>query len=598
MSISFETSASPVPGAPVYRRDQSTHCKKLVVGIHGMGDQMRNGFIQNIAELFARYHPTPTQATRLPLGLWDAGGDDPVEDHAIGFVPAGKDKWLQPYAFAELHWAHLPRLLERGHRLEDPTVWPKSIVDRLGQRHNLNAEFHETGLRIAATVVEEIGTTIRVLDRLLAIFRIIGKFEFDLKRVVECSLCDVQQVAEYQGQRWKFLKYFFHRMEALSKRCPGAEIHFVAHSEGSALAFYALLSALRNETAPRGIDLSWIERVHSFSTLGSPIDKHLILFPEMWYLFSSKTTWRPLSHKIRWRNYCDCADPVGFDLDTARLQLKAWGCDAFEFRPEDDQVFRRYLFPGKAHGDYFRDDELFKHLIENAIEPRTSTVPKLRNRWFGSISLTIPLAIAAAIHVAAVVAIAIAGGSFAPGGKELCELLSGAALLFGTTVLARTLRLTQKLGIVVAAVVFYGITVLFFNIEADSFAGRYFVGASISLVVIALAVDYCAIKRRRRPIGGLRAMTLLGAVVILVWLLLKLSFPTADKLPMLREFVGAVAFYYLWWLGALVYDMAYCWTRYVNSENDLVTRVRKLIRPSAPDPDGVDSAETFEQELG
>jgi hypothetical protein len=210
MSTAAAKDIPPVPGAPVYRRDQSEQCKKLIVGVHGMGDQMRNAFVQDIARLFARYRPSPTQATRLPLALWDTGGDDPDEDHAIGFVSVEKTRFLQPYAFAEMHWAHLPRKLEdQGHRLEDPTVWVGSIVDRLGQRHNLRAEFNETGPRIAATVVEEIGESLRLLERLLLVFKLGGIFDFEIGRIVERSLCDVQQVADLQGQRRTFLRYFW-----------------------------------------------------------------------------------------------------------------------------------------------------------------------------------------------------------------------------------------------------------------------------------------------------------------------------------------------------------------------------------------------------
>ena len=50
-------------------------------------------------------------------------------------------------------------------------------------------------------------------------------------------------------------------------------------------------------------------------TIGSPIDKHLVLSPE---LFGEGAPLQSPDRPIDWRNYYDEGDPVGFALDDAR----------------------------------------------------------------------------------------------------------------------------------------------------------------------------------------------------------------------------------------------------------------------------------------
>ena len=74
--------------------------------------------------------------------------------------------------------------------------------------------------------------------------------------------------------------------------------------------------------------------------------------------------------RIQWRNYYDYGDPVAFNLDSTRVWLKANGWDhVFEFEEEHDYGFERYIFPGKAHIDYWMDPAVFGHFIQNVIRP-------------------------------------------------------------------------------------------------------------------------------------------------------------------------------------------------------------------------------------
>src|SRR4029077_18844118 len=138
---------------------------------------------------------------------------------------------------------------------------------------------------------------------------------------------------------------------------PSAEIYIVAHSEGTVVSLLGLLQAFRESPLP-----AWATRVRGLMTLGSPIDKHLLMWPE---LFGTTAPAAAPAAKIEWRNYYDYGDPIGFALDDARKWLKRHQWDAvFNFAPSGDIGFTRYPFPGKAHVDYWTDNDLFGPFLQ------------------------------------------------------------------------------------------------------------------------------------------------------------------------------------------------------------------------------------------
>ncbi len=662
---------APVPGVAVYRRNQKEHCESLVVAVHGMGDQVRNAFGQQIAELFSKHsilekNAPRHQTTRLALGTWDAGKES-VEDNALGIVPAIVDSdsnpgtpWLNPFAFAEMHWATLPRKLEKeGHRLEESTHWAGSVVGRVSQRHGLPGKLGARGPQLAADAVEGIGESLTIISRLIALGSRAGLGKFDLNDILEKYLADVQQLTEYSGQRRKCVDAFIDRMAELdsqTERKDGsrADIHIIAHSEGTVLAFLTLLNALHlprvsahDNQMPKPSRawedrVSWIKRVRSFTTIGSPIDKHLILWPEMWYKFCfgenaaggkdpdekeppvNKENWRQLNQPIRWRNYYDFADPVGFDLDTARAQLEAWHCNScFEFLPEHDHGFRRYPIPGKAHVDYFSDTELFGYIIRDAVDGEKLRSPeKTRppDTILGRLSPWIPFVAVLLVHFAAVFILYKAVGADAvdreavpvdsgtavdteadkENKQRLLGILGCGALLFGTTAAARILRLPCNFwscvlggGIwLIGAVLFclfpgihlielsksIGLDELSKSIGLEKLALILFVAISAALVVIALALDRRALAQQNRPVAGIRTLIRIGgiplAAILVGWELL-----FSDGGASAFVLIGSgVAFVYLWWLGILLFDLAYIWGRYINRrKDDILDRLRPKI---------------------
>ena len=204
--------------------------------------------------------------------------------------------------------------------------------------------------------------TIAVVERLSFLARQAGVFSFDLRKLLDDYLGDVQIVTEFKDQREKILAAFDSVMAAVHLRFPAAEIHVVAHSEGTVVAFLALLRAFR-EAQPPG----WTGQVRGFMTLGSPLDKHLVLWPD---LFGGGPA-HPPPAPIDWRNYYDFGDPIGFALDEARAWLAAneWN-QVFRFPADQghDNGFTRYPFPGKAHVDYWADEEVFGHFISTVVK--------------------------------------------------------------------------------------------------------------------------------------------------------------------------------------------------------------------------------------
>ena len=127
------------------------------------------------------------------------------------------------------------------------------------------------------------------------------------------------------------------------------------------------------------LDTRWIERVDSFVTLGSPIDKYLTIW---WlnyrYLRKCKDRLLPRPRKINHFNYCDELDPVGHKLDVVQ-QTPVYEA---MFDGREDVVFNRYSTPGIAHNGYWTDQTLFRWILHWAVDKDNAAKPPKEPRWF------------------------------------------------------------------------------------------------------------------------------------------------------------------------------------------------------------------------
>lgn len=639
----------------------------LVIAVHGMGDQGRNDMAQTVAAMMARSvmpKDGGSQAIQLPRGLWEGSeADDPIQDDVIGFVPTEHGpQELKNMAFAEVYWADVLRKAEKaGHRIEDSPKWAGSVVDRLRQRHDLKPgfDFSQAGLALGAMVVEEIAESLRILNNLLLLADKAGIFRFDLGKITEQYLGDVQQVADFRYIRDQCLDRFFARMQRIHSRLPKARIHFIAHSEGSVLCFYALLHALKDHQRGKHPQ-PWIENVISLTTFGSPIDKHLILWPEMWgwlsygeeritqtlleelrldeavksspncpecpslqkekleaaemrqlLLEKQRSRWFQPTTPIRWRNYYDLADPVGYDLDTARQKLALWGCEAFEFDPDKghDTGFRRYPFAGKAHVDYFGDLEFFRHVRQSAIEGRRP--PRLGSGFWGRCSIVWPWLIVGALHLAAM--LALHRGMAAEGAKQVqvvgCSflrylftdqvvawlrsydgLVACALMLIGVTAWSRASSILGKAVLQWGTLTFVACSAMAMRFASGLPEGLFvklLVVPSLTMVAIGLLTNRLATNF---PVWALRWQMMTGGGLLGVAVIYLFRNPETS---MLSAVSGAAAFMFLWWLAALLFDLVYVWGRYINwSKNTFLD----LLRPKMAWHAAASALKRFEEE--
>ena len=438
--------------------------------------------------------------------------------------------------------------------------------------------------------------TIAVAERLCFIAEKAGLFTFDLRRILEDYLGDVQVVAEFAVERGEILKTFHQTMEKASLECPNADIYIVAHSEGTVIALLGLLDAFesKDKTPP-----AWTKHVRGFMTLGSPIDKHLYFWP---HLFENRLPVCKPDTPIAWRNYYDFGDPIGFDLDGIRRWLDKSGVgptgvkwrDVFEFEAQHDFGFTRYPFPGKAHIDYWEDDKVFGHFIKSVVAPddrpgkqerrahqaptsdassstdRSSLLPPQTKRWSWIASWILPyVGIFAVLLTAAFImdkAVLMASGNDTASVLEIFRGTVGlATLLYGVTIGARIPRLTKSpfswvaaflacAGSVAVCLASWG---AFDSVPEDVVP----ISSTMLWIYTAAVIVFSSLFSILRPQWGATPMILMGTAFV--------AFSAFTIVGMQHEgptwplVVATGAFLYLWWLAALLFDLVVAWHVYI-----------------------------------
>ncbi|KXU92415.1 hypothetical protein CR51_30705 [Caballeronia megalochromosomata] len=623
---------TPAPDMPIARRVQ-----KIVVAIHGIGNQLHSDTVRSVASQFgARYDP-PLPV--MPLGYFDIAGVGEVDVRQLDLPQGGpytaeQRDFYSALGFAEVYWADIPReVVKQDDTLEESKAWGLSIVSRAQAAYMLNVDerkLEPADFSLASGIVEEIVETVAVMQSLLAVTEKAGIFKFDLAPMLRDYVGDVQLVADFRQHR-ETIVFRFHRvMERLvalaTARCQCApEVYIVAHSEGTVISFLGILQALSTPTVsdPKDgkqiISTDWVQSLRGFMTIGSPIDKHILLWPKLWEGMVLKSDMQgdavtqtersggpiTLPSRIRWRNYYDYGDPVGFALDTARTYLDHHGCRAFEFEPVHDFGFSRYWLPGKAHTDYWTDGDVFGHFIENVVlDRRTAKAPK--NRQFrGIVSTAVPYLLSFALHLLAVFFIykAVTASSDSGAGGESTapefiyltrSVFALACLLMGTTVAARLPRLVKARGaqrtgawlrwriaallaFVAGALVFWlvllsGVAAFLASPFAD-ILHRDAADPVVGKAVFVLAGFVCATSgwlAPRKPHWGRRILVALGTLMMVLIVGVRLWGDLAGK-PIWPVVLGGAFFLYAWWLAILIFDLAFVWHRYVRNSVALDT---------------------------
>jgi hypothetical protein len=559
---------------------------KIVIAIHGIGDQYRNATVQSVVNIFSRCFD---QAAAVPLGEFYSA-DGQIRTFRMT-APPEIEPSLCRIGFIEAYWAEIPRRVQRrGYTIEETKAWARTVVARvqsryepeLAERLKLTPEDYES----AAAVIEEMIDAIAVLGNLLFLAEKAGMFKFNLPNLLTAYVGDVQVVADFANYRERISRQVWNILEAVHKENPKANIYVVAHSEGTVVTLFTLLKAFcgRTVSPPPPPRPTWIDKVRGLMTIGSPIDKHIILWTKMWDDVQTPDRSNVPREPIAWRNYYDYADPVGFKLETARAWLSAHDWRGFfEFEPEHDYGFARYFLPGKAHNDYWNDPLVFGHFINDVLKlpamangERVSSPPPSR-RWARFSSYVTPYVLITIILLAAVYLVHSAVNSFVRENENWLIALRHVAgftcLLLGTTVASRIPCLSRTVRLKVIAALLFVLFAFGYAVLSAGWPPAIGKSSALAIVLSIFAILFSIWADRHKsflqrwpPIRvlarGMRPLLIAGGLATgtLIFSRIRGSHGGGNLWPLI---LSSAAFMYLWWLAAILFDLCFTWQRYI-----------------------------------
>lgn len=299
--------------------------------------------------------------------------------------------------FVDLCWSDIMQD-DAKHIIQPVDVWAKGLMGRLKLKNENAKKIQCKQALVPEWVIKILSNLVQAL---IVLQKLMGyKIKEAEHKIFTDFLGDVQLYGEFPITRGKAVRRFHRLMARIEaehqKEQPGSPkptYTVIAHSLGTIMSLDALLYATtkskmrtgdedtdvpnfpfpgyytRKDRQPLGnsfnyLNTDWIDRVKNFVTLGSPIDKYLVMW---WlnykYLIKPSQWMRTIQHKISHYNYSDELDPVGHNVDVART------AEAFKnmFETKKDVVFNRYSVFGAAHNEYWNDSELFKAIMENTV---------------------------------------------------------------------------------------------------------------------------------------------------------------------------------------------------------------------------------------
>ncbi len=430
----------------------STH---YIITVHGMGQSRKYETLQPVISRFAAAQlaedSRKLRRDVVTLGALAGALNAHADRHWVAFsnirkdvssnsagitahaaptgIPLSDDPKGECLRFVDLHWGDIFDEKENQHLIEPLDKWGDGIIGRLEQASMAG------NANVPGWLMQVLLKTQDLIVPIQLALKVINKEAENL--VFSKFLGDVQLYGEYPNLRGQAVARFHDVMrkvhQAAIKNGEEPTYSVLAHSLGSVMSLDALMYAhaksdIRDASGkrrPEGIShlsipfpgydvpgfgdpnasekaVDWIRYVRHFITIGSPIDKFLLLWRQN-YRYLSETDWigaayadLPTADKIQHYNYCDEQDPVGHTLDELR-ECKGYG-KLFRFRscqavldesqlekelvparecPTTDQegrpvrsrisdiVYRRAIFPGAAHTSYWRDTDLFRNILHN-----------------------------------------------------------------------------------------------------------------------------------------------------------------------------------------------------------------------------------------
>jgi len=559
----------------------------FIVAIHGIGDQIEYATVQSVVVEAGKYCGT---LTSVPLGSFY-----PVAASAIGGnARIAPEPQILPevggLGFGEVYWAGIARGVSRnGYILEETKKWGRSIVARLAARAaSLNRPMSAAERFRIITVLDELIETIAVLDRLTLVADKAGLFKFQLKTLLDNFVGDVQIVADFGAYRERILAEFTRVMEQALAVAGAAgvnpatdadhlpNIHLVAHSEGSVVMFTALLAAMSARQK-----YPWIRAIKGVMTIGSPIEIHHLLWPNLWQSLRPDSAGAAVP--VPWCNYLDHGDPIAYELRATREWMKKTGFD--QVLSLREFAFSRSFVPGKAHTDYWTDDAVFGHFFDTVVKlPRDErTVPKpadpVPNRRLAQLSsYLLPQVLIAGLHFLATFVLyraiyaALAPDADLSVGDVAQDVFGIGLMLLGMTAVARIPRLTNSVFWRAASVATLfgsmGVFVLTTSATTRDTCGALFgsyatEGVWLTVLLIALVSGWAGSKWPRTGVRALPILGLLGTFGLIGAQLYQAYTQDQHDVSVWPVLLASAAFFYLWWLGALLFDLVFVWNVHV-----------------------------------
>jgi hypothetical protein len=570
---------------------------RLVIAVHGIGNQFRYSTIQAVTSRFASYCRRPIVQ---PLGAFHPNKvilqpDSPELGAYLFEPPPSFANEFQGFGFAEAFWADIPEIATATkNTTEETKAWAQTVVERVRMLDQSSSNQPDLiDYKKASAVVEEMIGTIKVLENLLFIANKAGSFKFNLGQLLTDFVGCVQIVADFKDYGGNVFDRFGATMGNLARRMPNLkEIYIVAHSEGTVVSFKGLLTAM---AGPRSRDNEWVDLVKGYMTIGSPLNKHIVMWPKLWQGLRPAPG-RTRTDPIRWRNYYDYGDPVGFDLKITRdwMEENGWlskdGTGVFQFGDAFDNGFTRYLFPGKAHNDYWNDDGVFGHFIGDVVLKKDGVAKPGTIWWKVLVSHFLPYVFCAGMLGSGVYVLyrTLVSVFF----KEISvpvlgDVLGITCLLAGATVLSRMPRLEKfkiwPSGLIWLSVFVVGVLGYLFSVSGrtqELLSSAFWIPNGIIWFFLAASL-VSALSSKLRPRCGMAPLIVLGGVAAFLILLKMLPRNSSALDQSLWALLLANAgFLYLWWLSALLFDLVYIWHQFIRSYR--TTAILRSLRAEAP----------------
>jgi len=390
------------------------HQYKHIVVVHGIGDQEPNETVLHFMNQFARVLPCGTGYKVEPDNLIE-GVDEIVArkskaregERRSSFRPAflvftDENAGVKHvFGFSEVYWQPITNgyLKDNEWHLPIPIfTWAHSINTRLLGPDGDLAKWR--------SAIDNMEALLKVVKKI----SILSKKARDFVNITETFLGDVQFYAESDVIREEINYRFLSVLARISSFCEATrrklgtptfekrEIYVIAHSEGTVVSYSSLVQAavllegdalhaqdqgfegfkageqkrLREGPGAEAVG-NWLPRVKGFLTIGSPLDKHFLIWQHRFKKYRLQND--PVvandgtTIRIPWFNFWDQNDPVGYGLHSLFHGSEVAKTDAEKlFTLCDDRGFARYPVPGLAHVAYWDDDAIYRDIFNRVMQ--------------------------------------------------------------------------------------------------------------------------------------------------------------------------------------------------------------------------------------